>query len=78
MEEHERTAMIESLQCGRDEPTQYVGPPERAKGRTAIAAPLNKYSEDGATLPHDHANVDTAAVTLVLLTLRGRPFDHVP
>jgi predicted transcriptional regulator len=59
MEDYERTGMIDSMQCKRDEPTKYVPPPCGTKWRifrTIGMLPLEANDKAVLALIVDHAN----------------------
>ena len=62
MEDFEHTGMIDALQCGRDEPTDYVPPPRGVKWRVFRAIgmlPIQSNDKAVLTLIVDHANPTT-------------------
>jgi hypothetical protein len=59
MEDYERDAMVDSLQCSREEPTKYVPPPRGTKWRIFRAIgmlPIESNDKAVLSLIVDHAN----------------------
>ena len=62
MEDHERNGMIDSMQCIREEPTEYVPPPRGTKWRIFRSIgmlPIESNDKAVLSLIVDHANPTT-------------------